>query len=208
MTKNVFKAIDLTYCLEEKPPLFSNVSFELIAGQGLVIEGPNGCGKSTLLRLLSGLLSPVQGDVTWQQQSIYSTQCIYAEALHYIGHQNGIKLGLTVSENLQLAAHLSLAKPALPLQQVLKELQLTSYANTFASQLSAGQKRRIALGRLLYFPKCLWILDEPLTALDTETQTLFLSWLQQHLAQGGIAILSSHHSINLSNLKTLRLPAC
>jgi heme exporter protein A len=196
-------------CVRQLTPLFNHLSFTLSSGEMLLIEGPNGSGKSSLLRLLTGLSTPAGGEITWQQTSIQHLAAHYWQALHYIGHSNGIKLGLTVSENLHLAG--CLANHVIADEEpVLQALQLHAHKNTEASFLSAGQKRRLALAKLFLFPKPLWILDEPLTALDATTQAFFLSQLELHLQKGSIAIMTSHQPIALINRsqQTLRLGVC
>jgi heme exporter protein A len=203
-------------CIRQHKPLFALISFELKSGDVVLIEGPNGSGKSSLLRLLAGLSTPAHGDILWRGSPIQHCRANYAESLHYVGHTNGIKLGLTVIENLQMMHHLSLASPRSDisdiseLEYVLDCLQLSAYKNTQANYLSAGQKRRLALAKLFLIPKVLWILDEPLTALDITTQTLFLSRLTTHLKNGGIGIVSSHHALALKNVtvQMLRLGPC
>lgn len=197
-------------CIRQHKALFTDLSFQLKSSSALLIEGPNGSGKSSLLRLLAGLATPASGDIFWQNKKINVDRADYSSHLHFVGHLNGIKLGLTVTENLKLAAHLSFAALHVNLDDILSVLRLNAHAHTQAKYLSAGQKRRLGLAKLFLFPKPLWILDEPLTALDEETQTLFLSWLETHLQQGGIAILSSHQAISFKRiaLKTLRLGTC
>lgn len=205
----LFEASHLS-CLRQGRRLFSDISFSLHAGQALLVEGVNGSGKSSLLRLLSGLSNPIDGEVRWNHLSIHDARTEFAEELHFLGHTNGIKCGLTIDENLSLAAHLHQRwiNPS-QLNDTLALLQLTLQRHTHARYLSAGQKRRIALAKLFLLPKKVWILDEPLTALDTHTQTLFLERLDTHLEQGGIAVVSSHHAFHLRHdLQTLRLSAC
>lgn len=197
-------------CIRQQRRLFANISFQLQSGEALLIEGPNGSGKSSLLKILTGLSTPAEGDVIWQGESIQQCREEYAQHLHYIGHTNGIKLGLTVTENLQLACHLSPSLSYSSITHVLSQFQLIDFKNKIARNLSAGQKRRVALAKLFLIPKKIWILDEPLTALDAETQTFFLTALENHLQQGGIAIISSHHTMTLhnANIKNLRLASC
>jgi len=196
-------------CIRHQRLLFEQLSFQLPAGEGLIIEGPNGSGKSSLLRLLAGLATPASGKICWHGQPIQEKCLAYWEVLHYVGHLNGIKLGLTVKENLQLAACLAGQSDSFHQQEVLSLLQLHSHQQTLAHHLSAGQKRRLALAKLFLFPKTVWILDEPLTALDTPTQVIFFERLTAHLQQGGISILSSHHAIPAhTSMRTLRLAAC
>lgn len=191
-------------CIRQQRPLFKNISFELTNGDALLIEGANGSGKSSLLRLLSGLATPTSGDVFWCDRLLQNARLDFAENLHYVGHSNGIKLGLTIAENLELSRRLCTCDHV-DIDNMLSLLQLDTHKHSQARFLSAGQKRRIALAKLFLFPKKLWILDEPLTALDAMTQELFLKKLNEHLEQGGIAIISSHHSILLENAKILRL---
>jgi heme exporter protein A len=202
-----FCVTDLS-CVRQNKLLFANLSFSISAGEILLIEGPNGSGKSSLLKLLTGMSSPAHGDVCWQNQSIQSS-ADYLLQLHFIGHVNGIKLGLTVLENIALMQKLYSAN-SVEIDSVLTNLQLIEDKNTLAKHLSAGQQRRLALSKLFLFPRALWILDEPFTALDMQTQTLLTNALAKHVAQGGIAIVSSHHAITLSQTRTqsLRLAAC
>lgn len=195
-------------CIRQNKLLFKNISFDLAGGEALLIEGPNGSGKSSLLRLLTGLATPSQGNIFWQNKSLEFVQTEYSEQMHYIGHANGIKLGLTVAENLQLINHLS--SNIIDLEAVLTLLQLSEHKNTLTKNLSAGQRRRVALAKLFLLPKPLWILDEPFTALDITTQNILLSKLESHLHDGGMTIISSHHSIHLEKHKPrlLRLGEC
>lgn len=204
-------------CVRQQKELFSPISFQLADGEVLLVEGLNGSGKSSLLRLLTGLATPSAGDIFWHNQLIQDVREDYWNSLHYVGHTNGIKLGLTVNENLRLACHLSCYEqfPSFSTKRrdhesLLFTLQLSAYAHTQARFLSAGQKRRLALAKLFLIPKPLWILDEPLTALDTATQTLFLTYLETHLKSGGMAVISSHHPLHIKEAvtQTLRLASC
>src|SRR3990167_11522219 len=194
------------FCLRQKKLLFSHLSFELTAGQALLVEGPNGSGKSSLLRIAAGLASPSNGDIFWCEKSIHQNRLDYVEHLHYVGHTHGLKLGLTVIENLQLASHLNLSDASsFQFDSILSLLQLHPDKNTQAQFLSAGQKRRLALAKLFLLPKTLWILYEPQTALDKNTQTFFLSQLEKHLKQGGLCVVSSHHPDDFKDLATQKL---
>jgi heme exporter protein A len=203
--ENTLRAIDLT-CSRQQHSLFSPVSFELTAGECLLIEGENGSGKTSLLRLLTGLSSPSQGEIYWENQAIQLARDDYTNQLHYVGHQNGLKLGLTVAENISLMESLS--------GNTNNQTTNASFFNvglhTPANKLSAGQKRKLALLKLFLFPKKLWLLDEPLTALDATSQILFLEKLETHIQQGGMCIATSHQSLRFEKIKTktLRLQAC
>lgn len=201
-------------CVRQQDTLFEQLSFELQAGEALMIEGPNGSGKSSLLRLIAGIATPTAGHIRWDDTLIQHDRETFAEAMHYIGHQNGIKWGLTVLENLALAAHLNgtvLRDDTLELAELtLAQLGLDKHQHTLAKQLSAGQRRRLALAKLFIFPKTLWLLDEPYTALDVDSQSLLNIKLESHLESGGMAIISTHHKMLLKrgHQQTLRLGEC
>jgi heme exporter protein A len=178
--------------------LFHSVSFTQKAGEMLQINGANGCGKSTLLRIIAGYLEPQQGDVVWEGKSIFRQLDDYQQQIHYVGHQNGLKLQLTVIENLKLISALHIKKPVMSqLTDILEQLGLTHLIDTQALYLSAGQKRRLALARLLLTPRKLWILDEPTTALDSLGQLLLTELLAKHLSEKGIAIIATHHELGM-----------
>jgi heme exporter protein A len=203
-------AINSLSCQRQQENIFENVSFQLRAGEALILEGPNGAGKSSLLRLIAGLATPTAGSVHWQNKDIHESNSAFTENLHYIGHQNGIKLGLTVIENIELTAHLNGVMLDRSLTNtVVTQLSLDDKRDALARQLSAGQKRRLALTKLFLFPKILWLLDEPFTALDANSRTLFTKRLEEHLQNNGMCIMSTHHRIDLpqTKLQILRLDA-
>lgn len=197
------QVIDLC-CVRQQQLIFKNVSFELKAGELLLVEGANGSGKSSLLRLLSGIATPIAGQIFWQNTAIQTDMQTYQRALHYVGHTNGLKLGLSVKENIQLQQQLK-THTTLDMNNVLQSLALKHKQNTIVSQLSAGQKRRVALAKLFLVPKMLWLLDEPLTALDQNSQHFFIEQIQLHLQRNGIAIISTHQDKLLSTLCHKRL---
>ncbi|HVE43994.1 MAG TPA: heme ABC exporter ATP-binding protein CcmA [Gammaproteobacteria bacterium] len=174
--------------------LFDSLCFSLQPGEMLCVHGANGTGKSTLLRILAGLTTPTNGHVERDP----------ATSLHYVGHMNGLKLGLTVSENLRLIAQLA-QTPLTVCSDVLVKIKLDVYHDKIVKTLSAGQKRRIALAKLLMIPRPIWILDEPLTALDKESQDFFLDQIQMHLQNKGVVIISTHQPLPLSSTSTLLL---
>jgi heme exporter protein A len=218
-------------CVRQQKAVFTNISFTLDPGEALIVEGENGAGKSSLLRLLAGLSTPFTGNILWKNDPICSLRQEYTALLHYIGHTNGLKPHLSPIENLQLYAHLFSSSQRLrpewetQLSTVLQLCGLENVARNPAKYLSAGQQRRIALAKCFLLPKKIWILDEPLAALDASMQAIFLTQLATHLRQGGIAIISSHDEIafpkerprsciqatlrlELGPLKKLGLPAC
>lgn len=187
--------------------LFSQINCVLNSGEILQVCGANGSGKSTLLRMLAGFIEPHTGTVLWQEKSIFRHRDTYQQYLHYVGHLNGTKPNLTVHENLQLNAALTNNKiNSLHLKTTLQKMGLTHAIHTQAQYLSAGQLRRLSLARLLLNPTPLWILDEPMTTLDTEGQELLCDLLKQHLTNNGMAILATHQNLLLNRtMKVIHL---
>jgi len=183
--------------------LFANVNFELKKKECIIIRGANGCGKSTLLRILAGLIRPITGNIFWNDKSIIEDKD-YQHEIHYLGHQNGVKPYLTVEENIHLNSTLAGFK-ILNIDTLLQTLNLLSVRNKKSQYLSAGQLRRLAFAKIMAFPRKLWILDEPTTALDTEGQRLFDDMLQSHLSHDGMAIITSHMNEISDTHKTLIL---
>lgn len=184
-------------CTRQQKTLFADLSFQVKPEQTLLITGANGAGKSSLLRLLTGMATPASGNVYWNDQNIADDLSSYVEHMHYLGHNNGLRLGLTVAENLLLASEI--AQQTIQMDQVLSDLQLHTHKDTQTQFLSAGQKRRAALARLLLMPRKLWILDEPFTALDSGSQQLLSQQIDQHVQNGGMCILTSHQAVNLQS---------
>src|ERR1700724_1676997 len=165
--------------------VFSNLSFELDAGGSLTVTGPNGVGKSTLLRALAGLLPLAGGTISRTPLSGGTL----AEQAHYIGHADALKGVLTVAENLEfLAAMLDAGHGGMPAVTALAELGLSHAANLPVTYLSAGQKCRAALAKLLAVKRQVWLLDEPSTALDAASQAGMAEIIAAHLAQGGLIL--------------------
>lgn len=191
-------------CIRDTSVLFENLSLSVESGQLLVIEGKNGSGKTSLLRILSGIRQQEEGSVSWNGKNIEKLGAAYRQDIAYLGHHNGIKHELTAVENLQMARIYGKISDKL-LDDVLETIGLLQKADLKTSNLSAGQKRRLAMARLLLTDCSLWILDEPLTALDKAGIQLFEDLLKQHIAGGGIAVLSSHHEINLDGSNIIRM---
>jgi len=195
-------------CVRNDQILFTKLDLSLSPGEILHIVGENGCGKSSLLQILVGLLTPQQGHVYWQEQSIHDTDSNYRQQLVYIGHKIGVKNSLSVMENLQLAV--SLRNPAAmnySWNDVLAYFKLQSQADAICGKLSAGQRQRVALTRLLIADALLWVLDEPFTAIDQAGTAALHQLLQQHTAKGGMVVLTSHQSLTLpeTNIQRLQL---
>jgi heme exporter protein A len=193
-------------CIRNDQVLFSGLNFSLAAGEILHIMGSNGSGKSTLLYILAGLLNPQRGEVHWQGKPIRQERQYYCQQLLYIGHKIGIKAQLTVRENLRLAAGLSRVICD-RIAEVLARFGLDKHQHTLCYRLSAGQKQRVALARLLILDAKLWLLDEPFTAMDRDGINILETILAEHLCRGGAVILTSHQNLRLPrvNIKALSL---
>ena len=184
--------------------LFEHLDIGLEAGQMLVVEGPNGCGKTSLLRILTGLRLADGGEVLWRGEPIDRLAGDYFEQVNYVGHHDGVKHELSCLENLRLARAMGVPSQ-LDLDDVLERVNLYAYGETEAGSLSAGQKRRLALARLIATDAMLWILDEPFTSLDKASMALFSGMFEQHLQQHGVIVMTSHHDISLPTQVLQRL---
>ena len=193
MDKKKLEARELS-CIRDERVLFSELNFTLTSGQVLLIEGRNGAGKTSLLRILTGFRKSDAGDLFWNDELIDDTQEFYQDTA-YIGHNNGLKDTLTAQENLHYAQ--SLAISTLTIDDALEQVGLNGYQETFVRFMSAGQKRRLTLARLLCTHKPLWILDEPFTSLDRASIKLFEKFIENHANQGGLVIMTSHHDTSI-----------
>lgn len=191
MTAHRLDLIDLS-CARGDRPLFVNVNQDVNAGELLHVAGSNGSGKTTLLRTLCGLVRPAAGEVQWRGKPIQKLGDEYRQELAYVGHKDGIQGELTPPENIHALACTGESIGTEAVSRALTDLGLAAYASFPSKVLSQGQKRRLALTRLLVFKKPLWILDEPYTALDADSCRLVSQLLAEHLARGGIAVLASH----------------
>ncbi len=182
-------------CIRDDRVLFSGLDFEVNGGQVLLIEGPNGSGKTSLLRILTGLRNPDDGELFWCGSAVSELEAAFYQDVAYVGHMNGMKDDLSVEENLKFAQALAIA--ALGIDDSLRKVGLDGYQTTSIRFLSAGQRRRLALARLLCTRKHLWILDEPFTSLDKASIKMFENYIEEHVAEGGIVIMTSHHDTGL-----------
>lgn len=188
--------------------LFRNVSFRIAPGEWLAVRGPNGGGKTTLLRCVAGLTRADAGDVLWNGESTASDRGRFHAQLLYSGHLPGIKDDLSAEENLTGALALrGVAVDAEAVRRALGDAGLDKRRHLPARRLSAGQRRRIGLARLMLDPALLWTLDEPLTALDDAGQRLFSSLLVRHLARGGVALVATHQALDAPAARELRMGA-
>jgi heme exporter protein A len=167
---------------------------------------PNGTGKTTLLRVVSGLLRPEQGSVNWLGQSITTSRTEYQAALAYASHEPALKSDLTAIENLRFAVGLKRRVSAKELHAALDRTGVDACAALPARVLSAGQRRRVALARVLAMNASIWLLDEPYTNLDASGAVLVSGLLQAHIEGGGLALVVAHHELKLPcNIRRLEL---
>jgi len=193
---SVLEAHDLK-CVKGSTELFSDVHLEVQSGEALVVEGSNGSGKTSLLRILCGFNCPAVGEITWNGESVEGHES-YQQQISYIGHASGVKLDLTVIENLVFAQRLvGSERTEAEIKEIIRAVGLFKQRNILTRKLSAGQKRRVALARLQLEKRQLWILDEPLTALDRDFVTEFEVVLKNHLEQKGMLIVTTHRELKL-----------
>ena len=177
--------------------VLKGVSVTLGARELLHVSGPNGTGKTTLLRVVCGLLRPEQGAVSWLGKSIGSVRAEYQTALAYASHEPALKGDLTALENLRFAVGLKRRVSAADLRAGLERTGVAACADLPARVLSAGQRRRVAMARVLAMNASLWLLDEPFTNLDDAGTGLVSGLLQDHVQQGGLALVVAHHDLKL-----------
>jgi heme exporter protein A len=187
--------------------LFAPTSFSLQPGQVLHLQGDNGAGKTSLMRALCGLSPLSQGQVLWNGQPVQEVREIFLRQVFYLGHALGLKDELSALENLQAATAIA-GQPldAASAASALKAQGLASRMHLPLRVLSQGQKRRVALARLQVSAARVWLLDEPMVALDSAAQHALTTLLQTHIQQGGMLLFTSHQPLALGDsLQTLRL---
>lgn len=193
-------------CRRGRSTLFAGVNFALHSGEALWIQGRNGSGKTTLLRSLCGLTLPDRGAVHWDGLPILATRAHYHAQLLHIGHADGMKPDLLAWENLAVGGLPGERCSRAQAEQALEEIGLKAEAQRPVRLLSQGQRKRVALARLLLRPaRPLWILDEPLAALDQSTAALVGGVLRAHCARGGMLVLTTHQDPELSAARRLQL---
>ncbi len=195
-------------CTRGDHRLFSDLSLDLSPGEVLHVQGRNGTGKSTLLRTLCGLFTPSKGEVSWNGMAISALREIFHKEVLYIGHKPGIKDDLTALENLRAASLLdgdSVSKEQL--WQALEKMGLRGFEDLPSKHLSQGQRRRVALARLLVSKARLWVLDEPFSALDSAAVAVLQTVIGSHIHSDGMVVLTTHQEVTLTQAtsKQLRL---
>lgn len=203
----MLEAINVT-CVRGDRLLFRGVNFSLAAGDLLELRGPNGGGKTSLLRILCGLATPAEGEVRWNGTNIRTLREEYFGSLAYVAHLNGVKDELTALENLLAAERVAgreLSK--LEGEATLERVGLSNQRHLPTRVLSAGQRRRLTLARLLAARAKLWLLDEILTSLDESGFDLVRKLITEHIDDGGLAIVATHQDLKLSppGLQTMNL---
>ena len=180
-------------CVRDGRVLFNELNLRLEAGEILQVEGANGAGKTSLLRILCGLAQPREGTVYWQGKNINHYRSVYYRELLYIGHNPGVKQELTPLENLHfLRALKGRGGEHMAIDRALEQVGLYGYEDVTVRTLSAGQRRRVALARLWLSQGCLWVLDEPFTAIDRNGIRNLETQLMHHVQCGGMVIITSH----------------
>lgn len=175
-------------------PVFGPLDFRLHEGEVVLVEGDNGSGKTTLLRVLAGLLHIDEGELLWRDGR-WQRDAYLGDTL-FLGHHLGLKADLSARENLAIAGGLYGARDGANANQVLADVGLPGYEDEPVRRLSAGQKKRAALARLLLLPAALWLLDEPYANLDRTGIELVNRLLEQHAARGGAALVTSHGAVS------------
>src|SRR5437763_13525263 len=201
----MLEVINLT-CVRGTRRLFKELSFSAERGELVELRGPNGSGKTSLLRILCGLAMPAAGEVRWNGTGIRSPSEEYFGAVAYLGHQNAVKDELTAIENLRISSAVcGYALDKKEAQEILKRVGLSQQQNLPARVLSAGQRRRLGMTRLLTSKARLWILDEVLTSLDDAAINLSREFISEHLKQDGMAIVATHQDLCLAAPRFQRL---
>jgi len=193
-------AVDLA-CRRGGRDVFAGIDFSLTAGQAVAVTGRNGAGKSSLLRIVAGVLRPAAGRL-WLEGG--DRELTIAEQAHYLGHQDAVKPSLTVIENLRFWAAF-FGNGATKVEEAIESVGLGGIAALPAAYLSAGQRRRLSIARLLAVKRPIWLLDEPASTLDAAGRDRLAGLMQSHLAEGGLILAATHGPLGLNGAEELSL---
>lgn len=202
VTELMTLSADALTCRRGGRLIFDQLSFSVASGRALLVTGRNGVGKSSLLRMIAGLLRIAGGRLSLSGGDPEQT---IGEQAHYLGHLDALKPALSVAENLSFWT--SYLGGSGDQKEALASVGLEALAHLPASYLSAGQRRRLSIARLIAVKRPLWLLDEPTAALDTDAQAMLLTLLQSHLADGGMVVAATHLPLGLADAAQLRLDA-
>jgi len=190
--------VDKVHIWRGEQHVLKGVSMQAAPGDLVHVSGPNGTGKTTLMRVITGLLHPEQGRVTWCAKAIDRFRAEYQSALTYLSHEPALKGDLTALENLNFSVGLKRSVSAEELTDCLSRAGVAQCANLPARVLSAGQRRRVAMARVLAMRASLWLLDEPFTNLDARGVELVSALLLAHVRDSGIAVVVAHHDLQVA----------
>ena len=193
-------------CSRGHRTLFENLALRISAGEVVQVLGANGSGKTTLLRVLCGLQPPVAGNIRWRGRVVPPGAPELRAEIQFIGHAGGVKLDLTPRENLDVAIALGARSTGTTVDAALARLDIAKFGRLPVRTLSAGQRQRVALARLLTCANLLWVLDEPFTALDARAVATVDTILHEHVQAGGAAIIASHHPAALGRVTPRPVP--
>jgi heme exporter protein A len=189
--------VDKVHVWRGERHVLRGVSLQLSPGEAMHVSGPNGTGKTTLLRVITGLLRPEQGAVTWRGQPIHERRSEYQSELAYGAHEPALKADLTALENLRFSVGLKRKVSPAELTAALQRTGVAGCADLPTRVLSAGQRRRVTMARILAMRAHLWLLDEPFANLDAQGSVLISELLQSHVRAGGLALVVAHHELTL-----------
>lgn len=197
------------HCVRDERVLFEHLNFTIVSGELVQIEGRNGAGKTTLLRIIAGLGDADAGEVFWRDEAVHSAREEFHNELLFLGHNTGVKKELTAFENLAFYQSMHGASDQQILWDALAKVGLAGREDVLAGQLSAGQQRRVALARLWISNHKLWVLDEPLTAIDKQGVKVLEALFSEHAKKGGMVLLTTHQDMfsDSDNLRKIKLGA-